>query len=255
MKTIAKTIFLDNVKSKIVVIYFLMLALLSWTSLLLEDSEAKGSLTILNIVLFIIPLMSLLYTTIYLYNSRDFVVLLLSQPLRRGRIWHSLYAGVAGSLLLAFLAGAGLPVVLYCNAGTAAMIVLMGSVITLVFVSVAFFTAIVSSDKTRGIGAAILLWLLFTIVWDALLMYVLMVFASWPVEKPVMALLMLNPLDQARFQVILKMDVAAMMGYSGAAFKEFLGAAAGVVVSTLLLAAWIAVPYLLSLRVFRHKDL
>ncbi|SET16543.1 ABC transporter permease [Prevotella sp. kh1p2] len=255
MKTIAKTIFLDNVKSKIVIIYFLMLALLSWTSLLLEDSEAKGSLTILNIVLFIIPLMSLLYATTYLYNSRDFVVLLLSQPLRRGRIWHSLYAGVAGSLLLAFLAGAGLPVALYCNAGTAAMIVLMGSVVTLVFVSVAFLTAIVSSDKTRGIGAAILLWLLFTIVWDALLMYVLMVFASWPVEKPVMALLMLNPLDQARFQVILKMDVAAMMGYSGAAFKEFLGAAAGVVVSALLLAAWIVVPYLLSLRVFRHKDL
>ena len=87
MKSIVKILFLDNIKSKVVIIYFVMLALMAWTSLLLEDSESKGTLTMLNIVLFVIPLMSLLYSTIYLYNSRDFVVLLLSQPLKRGQIW------------------------------------------------------------------------------------------------------------------------------------------------------------------------
>ena len=255
MKTIAKTIFLDNIKSKIVIIYFLMMTLMAWTALLMESSESKGTLTLLNIVLFIIPLMSLLYTTIYLYNSRGFIVLLLTQPLRRSQIWHSLYAGVAGSLLLAFIVGCGLPVLLYTNPGTAVVLILMGSCTTLVFVSIAFLTTILSSDKTRGIGTALLIWLLFTMIWDSVLMYLLLILSEWPIEKPVMGLLMLNPLDLARFQVVLKINVSAMMGYSGAAFKQFLGAGGGIIASAFLLLAWMAVPYWLSLRRFKHKDL
>ncbi|MCI6550627.1 MAG: ABC transporter permease [Prevotella sp.] len=255
MKTIAKTIFLDNIKSKIILVYFVMLALLSWTALLLESSESKGTLTLLHIVLFIIPLMSLLYTTIYLYNSRGFIVLLLTQPLRRSQIWHSLYGGVGGSLLLAFVLGCGVPLLLYTDPGTAAILILMGSCTTLIFVSIAFLTTTLSSDKTRGIGGALLLWLLFTMLWDSLLLYLLMIFAEWPIETPVMGLLMLNPIDLARFQVVLKMNVSAMMGYSGAAFKQFLGATGGIVLSSLLLLAWIVVPYMVSVGLFRRKDL
>ena len=66
---------------------------------------------------------------------------------------------------------------------------------------------------------------------------------------------MLNPLDLTRFQVIQQMDVAAMMGYGGAAFKEFLGATGGIIVSAILLLLWIIVPYSISLRIFKKKDL
>lgn len=60
MGKISKIIFLDNAKSKIIIFYFCLLALLTWTSLLLQDNETKGALTMLNIVLFIVPLVSLL---------------------------------------------------------------------------------------------------------------------------------------------------------------------------------------------------
>ena len=95
MGKITKIIFMDNVKSRVVVFYFVLLALLSWTSLLLQDNESKGALTILNIILFVTPLMSLLYTVTYLYDAHDFLVLLLSQPVERRRIWQSLYTGRA----------------------------------------------------------------------------------------------------------------------------------------------------------------
>ena len=242
MKKITNIICLDNVKSRVVLCYFLLLALISWTSLLLQDNEAKGALTILNITLFIVPLMSLLYTVTYLYDSRAFIVLLLSQPVQRRQVWQSLYMGTAGSLLLAYLVGAGIPILLYSSAGTGLVLLLMGCVLTLIFVSVAFLTATLSADKPRGIGAAVLLYLLF-------------VMSEWPVDKPLMGLMMLNPIDLARFQVIMQLDVSAMMGYSGAAFKDFLGATAGIAVSAVLLLLWVAVPYALSLRVFRKKDL
>ena len=92
-------------------------------------------------------------------------------------------------------------------------------------------------------------------IYDALLLYIIMIFSDYPIERPITTLLMLNPLDMVRFQVILKMDVSAMMGYSGAAFKEFLGETLGTIISTLLLLLWIVVPYLLSLIIFKRKDL
>lgn len=255
MGKITKIIFMDNVKSRGVVFYFVLLALLSWTSLLLQDNESKGALTILNIILFVTPLMSLLYTVTYLYDAHDFLVLLLSQPVERRRIWQSLYTGVSSSLLIAFLLGAGIPMLLYTDWGTGLVLLLMGCVTTQIFVSLAFLTTMLASDKTRGTGISILIWLLFTMIYDAVLLYALFLLSDWPVETPLLALLMLNPLDLTRFQVILKMDVSAMMGYGGAAFKEFLGAAGGIVVSSLLLLLWIIVPYFLSLRIFRKKDL
>ena len=255
MGKITKIIFMDNGKSRVVVFYFVLLALLSWTSLLLQDNESKGALTILNIILFVTPLMSLLYTVTYLYDAHDFLVLLLSQPVERRRIWQSLYTGVSSSLLIAFLLGAGIPMLLYTDWGTGLVLLLMGCVTTQIFVSLAFLTTMLASDKTRGTGISILIWLLFTMIYDAVLLYALFLLSDWPVETPLLALLMLNPLDLTRFQVILKMDVSAMMGYGGAAFKEFLGAAGGIVVSSLLLLLWIIVPYFLSLRIFRKKDL
>lgn len=255
MGKITKIILLDNLKSKVVICYFILLALLSWTSMMLQDNETKGALTILNVVLFIVPLMSMVYTVIYLYDSRDFIVMLLSQPLRRKQIWQSLYVGCATSLLAAYVLGAGVPIILYSDFPTAVVQLLMGCAITLVFTSLAFLTAMLTSDKTRGIGASLLLWLLFTMIYDAVLLFLVFVFSEWPIEKPLMALLMLNPLDLARFQVILKMDVAAMMGYSGALFKDFLGEAWGIIVSSFLLLAWIVVPFVVSLNIFKRKDL
>ena len=255
MKPIVKIIFSDNIRSKIVIAYFAMLALLSWTTLLLEDSQAKGTLTMLNLLLFVVPLVSLLYTTVYLSGAGEFVVLLLSQPLRRSQIWHALFGGVAGSLAIAFVLGAGVPAALFLPPATALLVVAAGVAITLIFTALAFLASALTADKTRGIGVALLLWLFLTMIYDAVLLYVIMAFPDYPIEKPVTFLLMLNPLDMVRFQVILQMDMSAMMGYSVAAFKAFLGATLGSVVSVLLMLLWVVVPYLLSLRVFKRKDL
>ena len=163
--------------------------------------------------------------------------------------------GVSSSLLIAFLLGAGIPMLMYTDLTTGLILVLMGCVNTLIFVSLAFLTTMLTSDKTRGTGVSILIWLLLTMIYDAILLYAIFLLSDWPLETPLLTLLMLNPLDLTRFQVILQMDVAAMMGYGGAAFKEFLGATGGIIVSAILLLLWIIVPYLISLRIFKKKDL
>ena len=65
----------------------------------------------------------------------------------------------------------------------------------------------------------------------------------------------LNPIDLARVLMLLQLDVAVLMGYSGALFKKFLGSATGSIFSLLCMAFWVVIPLLLSLRIFKRKDL
>jgi Cu-processing system permease protein len=46
-----------------------------------------------------------------------------------------------------------------------------------------------------------------------------------------------------------------MMGYTGAIFKDFFGTSTGLVASFLLLCLWAIIPFYISLKKFKNKDL
>jgi Cu-processing system permease protein len=100
----------------------------------------------------------------YLYNSSEFIELLLSQPVKRNKIWFSLFVGLSLSLLFAFFAGAGLPILIYAPSEVSLMMILMGITISTVFVSIAFLSSVFTRDKAKGIGIAIMLWLFFCFI-------------------------------------------------------------------------------------------
>ena len=78
-------------KNKTVLAYTILLAAFAWTTFSLEDNPTKGTLTLLNIILLIVPLVTILFSTIYVYNSAEFIELLTSQPIERKKIWISLF--------------------------------------------------------------------------------------------------------------------------------------------------------------------
>lgn len=255
MKRILKYVVLDILKNKIVIIYALMLALFSWSAFGLEDNAAKGVLTLLNIILLTVPLVSVLFSTIYIYNSNEFIELLVSHPVKRSMIWKALFAGLSSSLIIAFIIGAGIPILLFADPATALMMLAGGIFITVIFVSIAFLSAILCRDKAKGIGVAVLLWLYFALLFDGLVLFLLFQLADYPIEKPVVLLSALSPVDLCRILILLQMDVSAMMGYTGAIFKQFFGTTIGLVLSFALLALWAIVPFYISLRKFRRKNL
>jgi Cu-processing system permease protein len=65
----------------------------------------------------------------------------------------------------------------------------------------------------------------------------------------------LNPIDLSRIQILLRMDISALMGYTGAIFREFFGNATGIFLSFLGLFIWIIFPLMVSLKKFKRKDL
>lgn len=246
---------IDIVQNKIVVLYTLLLFLVALSIFNLESNSAKGILSLLNIILILVPLISIIFSTIYIYNSAEFVELLVSQPLKRGTIWLALFFGLSGSLLLAFCVGVGIPILLYHANATGLMMILSGMFLTVVFVSIAMLGASYMRDKAKGIGAAIGIWLFFSLIFDGIVLFLLFQFQEYPLEKAMVAISFLNPIDLSRIQILLQMDISALMGYTGAVFREFFGAATGILVSFVGLSVWLVAPIFFSLKQFKKKDL
>src|SRR6185503_5196170 len=105
MKKIIKYVLLDILRNRIILAYTLFLLIISLSVFNLEDNASKGIVSLLNLICIIVPLVSIVFATIYVYNSSEFIELLVSQPLRRVNIWLSVFAGLALSMSLAFLVG------------------------------------------------------------------------------------------------------------------------------------------------------
>ncbi len=255
MKKIVKYVLADILRNKIVVAYTVFLLAISFSVLALEDNSTKGLLSLLNLVLIIVPMVSIVFATIYIYNSAEFIELLVSQPLKRKTIWLSLFSGLAGAMSLAFFVGAGIPILLYQATATGFMMIAIGIILSIIFVAIAMLATVKTRDKAKGIGIAILLWLYFSLLFDGLVLFLLFQFADYPLEKIMVGVSALNPIDLGRILILLKMDVSALMGYTGAVFRNFFGTQLGVLISFAVLVLWVAIPLGLSVRKFKRKDL
>lgn len=255
MSKIIKYVMTDILRNRIVLVYTIFLLVTSFSVFSLEDSDSKGLLSLLNIILLIVPLVSIVFSTIYVYNSAEFIELLVSQPLKRKSIWLSLFTGLAGSLSIAFLIGAGIPVLIYQFNVVGYMMVGAGLLLSIIFVAIAMLAAVQTRDKAKGIGVAILLWLYFSILFDGLVLFLLFQFADYPLEKAMIGISTLNPIDLSRIMILLHMDVSAMMGYTGAVFKDFFGTVTGITISFAVLLLWGILPVWLATSKFNHKDL
>jgi len=255
MQKILKYVIVDILRNRIVLAYTVFLLIISFSIFNLEDNPEKGLLSLLNIILFIVPLISIIFSTIYFYNSSEFIELMVSQPIKRRSIWLSLFGGLAVSMGVAFTVGAGIPILIYQANTTGVLMVIAGVFLTIIFTAIALFSSVITRDKAKGIGIAILLWLYFSVIFDGLVLFLLFQFEDYPLEKIMVGISALNPIDLSRILVLLQLDVSALMGYTGAVFKDFFGTAAGIIISFLVLILWITVPLFLSLKKFNSKDL
>ena len=124
-------------------VYTIIMILIGWSAFTLEDSSAKGILTLLNLILLTVPLVSILFSAIYIYNSAEFIELLISHPIKRKKIWLSLFWGLNSSLNTAFIIGAGIPLLIYAEASLSFLMIGIGILITIIFVSLAMLCTIV----------------------------------------------------------------------------------------------------------------
>jgi Cu-processing system permease protein len=249
----------DVVRSRWLVAYVAFFWITTEGLLRFAGGDARALLSLASVVLYVVPLVTLVFGTVYVYNAREFTELLLAQPVDRRALFVGLYAGLTGPLCLAIVAGVATPFLLRGGAAgarpvTLASLVGAATVLTLVFTAIAFCIALLCADRLRGLGAAIGVWMVGALVYDGLVMAIVAAFEGHPLERPMLVLTMANPIDLARIVLLLQLDVSALMGYTGAVFQQFLGGAVGSVVAVAALALWIAAPAWIGMRAFATKD-
>lgn len=249
----------DLARNKWLLAYGLLLAFVAEALFFFGGTGPQVVLSLLNATLLLVPLVALVFGTMHVYDSREYVELLLSQPLPRTAVFAGLYLGLALPLTAAFVAGVGLPLVLHGLGGGApraalAFLVLGGAALTVTFAALAMLIALRTDDRLRGMAIALGAWFLLTIGYDGMVLAVISAFGEWPLERPLLGLMLGNPVDVARVLVLTSLDASALMGYTGALFRRAFGSGLGPAVAITALTLTAAVPVLLARRRFLQRD-
>lgn len=240
-------------------VYFLFYLSLGFVLLFLNNDVSKAVITLMNIIIVLVPLIGTIFGVMYYYNSKEFTELLLAQPIKRSSIFLGQYLGVAGSLTMSLVLGLGIPFVLYGLFRSNAifdfsLLLVVGAFLTLIFTALSFNIALSNENRIKGFGYAVLLWLFLAVIYDGLFLMSLIIFEEYPLDTFSLIATMFNPIDLSRTLILLKLDISALLGYTGAVFKSFFGTGLGFFVSILMLTLWTVLPILRLIYKSKKKD-
>jgi len=255
MNKVLKYTLVDLARNRFVLAFAAVMLALSEGLFRIEADPMKALLSLVQVSLALVPLVTLVFTIVYSYDTQEFTQLLAVQPIGRSAILAGRLAAIATALLCALVFGLGLPLAVHLPGSIALLLLVANAMLVLVFVALGTLIALTQRDKARGVGIGLVTWFLFVLVYDALLMGLMFALSDRPVEPWVVPLAALNPVDLARIAVMLRVDLAAMMGYSGAVYQEFFGSVKGILLAFAMMLLWAIWPTVLAFRVFRRKDL
>lgn len=259
MNKVLKYTFYNLFRSAWLIIYTIVFLLCSFAFLSISDSFEKAISSILTITIALVPLVSILFGVIYYYSSKEFVEILICQPINRISVFMGQLAGLSLSLLTCFIVGTSIPFLIYgilvnSSIGAFLQLIFAGTALTLIFSCFAFLIAVLNENRIRGFGLGLLTWLFFVAVYDAIFLFSLIVFQDYPLEPLTIALTLLNPIDMARVLVMLKLEISALLGYTGAVFKDFYETGKGLMAATFSYILWVAIPTGILIAKIKKKD-
>jgi Cu-processing system permease protein len=244
----------DILKSRFALIYTVFLALVAISIYQVSDDLSKVSLSLMNIMIMIVPLISAVFATTHFYNNLEFIELMLAQPVKRSQVFLSQLFAVIIMLSLSILIGFGLPMMLWGADSSLITLLAVGIILSAVFTGFAFLASVITRDKAKAIGISLGLWIYFSLVYDGFVLYFIYSFADYPLEKATLALVMLNPVDLGRILMLMQLDISALMGYTGAFFQKFFSSSMGLLIAGGTLMVWMLFPNFFAMRVFRKRD-
>lgn len=221
---------------------------------------ARVTLSLLNLVLFVVPLVGLLLGVTSITGSAESLSLLLAQPVSRSEVLAGKFAGVSAAIAAAQLLGlGGGGLVVALNAGPSQLggfAALCGVSILLGVLSVAAALAIASlwPDRLKATGAALALWLVLVVAYDLAVLGLTTLFRGAGLQAILLPALLLNPVDLSRVLVTMAVGRGALFGPTAAVLVRTLGSAPGMAAALAAIVVQAAVPLAIALRVFRRRD-
>jgi Cu-processing system permease protein len=222
----------------------------------------RTSASLLNLVLYIVPLVALVMGTLSFTGDKGSTELLYSQPVSRSEVLLGkllgVFSSIALSMLIGFALAGGIIVAAHGCEGMEnyASFVLLALALSLVFLSISVLVATMSMRKARAFGIALFLWFFFVLFYDLLALGGTLLLKGQSANLFLFLSLFGNPVDMVRVASLIMLDNVTIFGAAGGALLRFLG---GGTLSILLLVSalgvWIVFPLLLSNRLMKHQDI
>ncbi len=253
--------FYENIRNKWVFLYAIaFFVICSLTIYFGGKQSAKITASLLNIFLLLIPIFSLLFGSVNFLESLPFMEVLLSRPMSRSKLFLGKWIGANCGLNLGFIAGTAVPLILFMDPGAGRIflsiqLLVYGVLLNSIFLGIAFLVSIVIVRKEMVLGIILVVWFYFYFLYDLFIVGLSILYGEYPLEIPVLGMILMNPLDLVRVIILLQMDTAVLLGFTSAFFQKYLGNNSGIFLCFLFLSIWIAIPLYIGIRIFKRKDL
>ena len=221
---------------------------------------ARVTLSLMNLVLFIVPLTGLMLGVTSVTGGSGALPLLLAQPVSRREVLAGKLVGLAGALTVAQLVGfGGGGVVVALSAGADqvrgfAVLTALSIALGWLMVSTSLMIAVLRPDRLKAMSAALFLWLLLVVAYDLVVLGATTILNGLPLQRVLVPALLLNPVDIARVLTTLAVGSGALFGPTSAVLMQLSGTAAGIGIGLLVLAVETIVPAAIAMWVFERRD-
>lgn len=221
---------------------------------------ARVTLSLMNLVLFMVPLMGLMLGVTSLAATSGTLPLLLAQPVTRAEVYLGKYFGLAGALTVAQAVGFGAGgVVIASQAGADQMrgfVILTALSIGLgwLMVAVSSLIGVLCRDRLKAISAALGLWLVLVVAYDLAVLGLTATFGGLPLQALLFPALILNPVDLTRVLTTLATGSGALFGPTSAVLVGFMGTRGGIALAVATLVLETLIPLLVGTLLFRRRD-
>ena len=221
---------------------------------------ARVTLSLMNLVLFIVPLTGLMLGVTSVTGGSGALPLLLAQPVSRREVLAGKLVGLGAALTVAQLVGfGGGGVVVALSAGAdqvRGFAVLTGLSIALgwLMVSTSLMIAVLRPDRLKAMSTALFLWLLLVVAYDLVVLGATTLLGGLPLQRVLVPALLLNPVDIARVLTTLAVGSGALFGPTSAVLMKLSGTTAGIGLGLLVLIVETIVPAAIAMWVFQRRD-
>lgn len=222
----------------------------------------RTTASLLSLVLYLVPLLSLTMGTLSLTGEKGANELLFSQPVTRAEVLLGKFAGLFVSVASATFFGFGLAgLLILAQAGAAglsryAAFVGLSLLLALVFLSLGALVAVTARTKAKAFVISLCLWFFFVLFYDLLVIGSIFLMKERTANIFIFTSLFGNPVDMVRVSSLITLSDTTIFGAAGAALVKFLG---GRIASHLALlaalAVWIVVPLLVAGRLLKKQDI
>jgi Cu-processing system permease protein len=232
-----------------------LVAIMTFTLLFLADDVKKTLLSLTIIFCALIPLVALLFTSLYWYHSERFTELLLTQPISRKVIFLSRAVILGISLIFALSLGVIIPF-LWFQVFSADIIFFLSlmSLLALVFVNLGLLISVSMSDKMKAMGVVLGIWMYLLMVHDGIVLIGLLLLKGYPTNTLALVAGTLNPIGLARILLIRYFDQPMLLSFTGARVQLFLSSTTGLIMALITGLCWIFGPLWLGLKSFIKRD-